>query len=403
MNTIRRYENRDRDDIVRIWQEVGWIDDSEREARGLEALLDGGDALVGEIDGEPECCVHRLRGRMRYLGADLPLSVVSAVTTSRIARRRGLATEMTGRLVLDAAADGAALAVLGMFEQGFYERFGFGSGSYTQRFNFDPGTLEVSPPTQRVVRLSPDDAAELHDLMQRAERSHGGVCIDDPSFLAAQLHFHDELVALGIRSSEGRLTGAVAGTARSSSHADLETFIAETPDDAIELFGLIKDLSDQWLTVEVEQPPGFQLQDLIDQPIRQRRQRRQMHGAPFHDAVAWWQVRILDLEACWSRVPWRTEPRAVVLRVTDPLGPDESTNLTGDWTVHLGPRTTVERGASPDLPVLSGGIGPISRLWLGVRSATTLARSTDLDAPDDVLVALDAGLGLPTPEPGVYF
>ncbi len=45
MSTIRPYENRDRDDVVRIWREVGWIDDSEREAGGLEALLDGGLAL----------------------------------------------------------------------------------------------------------------------------------------------------------------------------------------------------------------------------------------------------------------------------------------------------------------------------------------------------------------------
>src|SRR5690606_31344423 len=105
---------------------IHWIDDSDRMARALEVFLDGADAVVGVLDGEAEALVHRTPGVIRYDDRDLPLAAITAVTTSVIGRNRGLATRLTRASVAEGARAGAAVAALGMFEQGFYDRFGFG-------------------------------------------------------------------------------------------------------------------------------------------------------------------------------------------------------------------------------------------------------------------------------------
>ena len=65
---------------------------------------------------------------MRYLDETLPFSCITGVTTSRVARKLGLAGKLTAVAVAHEAADGAAVVGLGMFEQGFYNRLGFGNG-----------------------------------------------------------------------------------------------------------------------------------------------------------------------------------------------------------------------------------------------------------------------------------
>ncbi|HUW03372.1 MAG TPA: GNAT family N-acetyltransferase [Acidimicrobiales bacterium] len=403
MTSIRPYEAADLDAITRIWREIGWIDDSEANAAGLERFLDGGNAVVGDIDGTAECLVKTSAGRMRYLDADLTATFVMAVTTSRVARRGGLATTLTAQELIHAARDGAQVAALGMFEQGFYDRFGFGTGSYEHRFKFDPSTLRVPVPDRPTVRITFDDAADVHQLTQRAARRHGGFVVDEPGWADAELRFLDKFVGLGLRASDGRLSAVLAGSAVGSDHADVAMFVAETPADALDLLGVIKGLSDQWITVKMVEPPGIQLQDLIDRPLRQRTMAWRETGGAFQTALGWWQMRILDLVSCVRRIRWIGEPLQLVLRLDDPLGPDEDTNLSGDWVMSLGPDPDIERGTAADLPVLSAGISSFSRLWLGVRSATTLSQSTDLGGPESLLESIDRGLVLPRPEPGMYF
>ena len=134
---------KDKDAVHRIWLEIGWIDGSEKQKEAVDIFLSGGRAFVAELNGDAECLAASMPGAIQYLAEDLKLSVVTAVTTSRIARKQGLAKRLTAKLVAADAAAGAQIAALGMFEQGFYNQLGFGTGGYEHQVSFDPAQLQI--------------------------------------------------------------------------------------------------------------------------------------------------------------------------------------------------------------------------------------------------------------------
>ena len=134
---------KDKEAAHRIWREIGWVDDKDDEA-AMDIFLSGSRVLVADINDTAESLVLSMPGHMRYLQEDLSFSAVAGVTTSRIARRQGLAAKLTAKLIADDVADGALVSGLGMFEQGFYNRLGFGTGSYEHWFHFDPTQLMVA-------------------------------------------------------------------------------------------------------------------------------------------------------------------------------------------------------------------------------------------------------------------
>lgn len=404
MAEIRAYDEADHEAVVRIWKEVGWIDD-DSQADALAAFLRNGSALVATIDGEAEVLTHRTPGSIRYVDRDLSLCAVTAVTTSRVARKLGLASRLTGQLLADAAAEGAAVAALGMFEQGFYDRLGFGSGSYEHVLTLDPSLLDVEVPDRPPVRLTAADAKELHELNLRRHRTHGGISLDSPTAFEAELSWLEKGFGLGFRADDGRLTHALYGEGKEENVAAVEHLLYETPEQCLELLGLIRSLGDQWIHVTMPEPTVVQLQDLTSSPMRQRSLRRRT-DTPAHTAVAWWQARILDLPACVAARSWPGEPVRFVLRLTDPLSARDDVawdGVAGDWTVTLADESGAEPGAVDGLPVLTSGIAAFSRLWMGVRPATSLALTTDLDGPTELLADLDRAFSLPPPHPGLYF
>ena len=70
---IRPYDSAlDLDQVLRTWMEVGWIDSPDKRG-ALEAFCDAANVEVGLIDGEAECNVHWVPGRIRYQQTDLGL------------------------------------------------------------------------------------------------------------------------------------------------------------------------------------------------------------------------------------------------------------------------------------------------------------------------------------------
>ena len=130
--------DRDLDAAKRVWKEVGWVR-SIGEAGWLADFLDGSDCVVARVDGEAECVVVCANGSIRYEefpdnATDLSMCAVTAVTTSHVARRLGAARRLTALSLAEQAQSGAEVARLGMFDQGFYETVGFGTGNYVNRF-----------------------------------------------------------------------------------------------------------------------------------------------------------------------------------------------------------------------------------------------------------------------------
>ena len=57
--TIRLYDHdKDRAAAVRIWREVGWIDD-ENDEKGFDAFIASGRSLVGALDGPGDLSYHQ--------------------------------------------------------------------------------------------------------------------------------------------------------------------------------------------------------------------------------------------------------------------------------------------------------------------------------------------------------
>ena len=404
---VRDYHDDDLPSVTRMWREIGWIDhDSEREAEALGHFLQIGSARVGVVGGDAECLVHRTPGTIRYDHDDLPLCAITAVTTSTVARNLGLASRMTGEAIAAGAIDGAAVAALGMFEQGFYDRFGMGTLAYVDFVSFDPAKLRVESARRSPVRVTRDDWAEVAGLMARRSRRHGGVALDPPEVLRVELLWvSDPYLGFGFRGDDGRLTACIIGT-NTGEHGPFKVQLLayEDADDLRDLLGLLRSLSAQLHQVRMIEPAAIQLQDLIDRPIRGTEPGDPEHR-DWHVAGAWYQLRILDLPACIAARTWPGEPVSFDLVLTDPLTEADVdwAGLAGEHSVTVGDPSTVQAGHRGDLPVLRASVGALSRLWFGVRPATGLAVTDDLDGPPELLAALDGALVLPPPLPELSF
>ena len=79
---------------------------------------------------------------------------------------------------------------------------------------------------------------------------------------------------------------------------------------------------------------------------------------------------------------------------------DESVSwrgVAGDYVVELGPQSSAVLGTDDRLPTLDATVGAFTRLWLGVRPATGLAATDDLNGPVALLDQLESVLRLPAP------
>lgn len=397
-------DTRDLASVTRMWREIGWIDSSDGQAAGLRTFLANGEGMVADVDGEAECLVQRARGTVRHGAVDLPLCVIAAVTTSHVGRRQRLATTLLVDALRTAASGGAAVATLGIFEQGYYDRFGFGTSTYQHRLTFDPATLQVPPPDRRPVRIGAGDMEELHGLMVRRHRGHGSVVVDAPRWFAPEWAWFVQPFGLGFRADDGRLTHALVGS-MGGEHGPYQVSILahEEPHQLRELLGLLRTLGDQVNRITVDdEPAGVQLQDLLREPMRQRRVARLSGGSgSLHEGVANQQDRILDLAACIAAVRLRTPDVRFNLRLRDPIAEiGDWSGIGGEHTVHLGPCSSVSPGHDRSLPVLDASVGAFTRLWLGVRPASGLAVTDDLAGPAELLEALDEAFRLPPPRAG---
>ena len=407
---IRTYEpERDREAARRIWRETGWVEGKEQEET-LDLFLEAGRVLVADLGGEPESLVASAPGAIRYLDEDLPFSAVTAVTTSRIARKRGLARRLTAELLARDAADGALLSVLGIFEQGFYDRLGFGSGSYDHYVSFDPAHLTVDRQPRLPTRLTKDDGAKVHAALLARHRGHGGCNLMPESLTVAEMRWAKGGFGLGYPDGpDGELAHLLWASAKDASGPySVRAMAYRTREQFLELMALIQSWSDQVHLVRMHEPAGIQLQDLLAQPLKHRRVSRRSEFESATSAGAHWQARVLDLPGCLERTHLRGAPVRFNLALTDPveaLLPADAPwrGLAGNYVVTLGPSSGAQSGADPGLPTLTATVNAFTRLWLGVRPATGLAVTDALSAPPDLLDALDATLRLPPPQPDWEF
>jgi hypothetical protein len=351
-------------------------------------------------------------GVIRYQDIDLPLCTVTAVTTSRVGRKQGFASVLTARALRAGAEAGAVVAALGVFDQGFYERVGFGPGPYEHLVSFDPASLDVTHvPYRRPVRLTTEDVDEMHAALRTRHRSHGSVVIDAVSQLAAELAWTEQAFGLGYRDETGRLTHFFFGTAKGE-HGPyrIDHFAYEEPHQLLELFRLMRELGDQVTTVRMFEPAELQLQDLMTTPLRLRRQTARSEHATTSDALSLFQYRILDLPQCVAARRWVGPEVRFNLELSDPAPDVLARNdevgwsaAAGAYVVTIGATSSAAPGSDPSLPSMTASVGAFTRVWLGCRRASSVALTDAVDAPPALLAALDEALALPIPHPGWQF
>ena len=402
---IREYnQERDLAAVQRIWREIGWVSSDE----GAECLVDFlavGRSLVAALDGggEAECLVHAVPGAMRYQDGDSPICAITAATTGRVARRQGMALRLTARQLAASALDGAEVAVLGVFDQGFYDRLGFGTGSYDHFFRFDPATLLMDAGFRPPQRLGPADWRAVHGAMLARRRGHGGCVLHPPEVMQAELNWRPNGFGFGYWEG-GALSHclwlAVAEGALNQGPYSVQMLAYQRPEQLLELLAVLRSLADQINLVEMNEPQDVQLQTLLRQPFRNRRLTRNSDFAAHHQAAAWWQLRVLDVAACVARRRWPGEAVRFNLTLTDPLPsflPDGPwRGCQGDYRIAIAENSVAEPGRSPGWPTLRASVNAFSRLWFGVAPASSLAITDALQTDDPALLPrLDEALRLP--------
>jgi len=409
---IRRTDAaKDQQAIARIWREVGWIDEDEHEKQ-FEHFLKDAFGLVAEIRGEPEVSVTGHKGRTRYLQTDLPMWGVTSVTVSRVARKQGLAGTLTARSLAEGARRGCTLAMLGMFDQGFYDRVGFGTGSYERFISFDPASLTVTGAPRPPQRFDAGHYEQLHRGLLSARHDHGASWFEEPNTIRAEMGWTKNPFGLGYFSDDGSaLTHSIWGEAKGE-HGPYQIYFYSYRDDEelLELLRVIKSLGDQVHAVRMKEPPGIMLQDFVRQPFKQRRQTSKGAFEASHNAVAFWQLRILDMESAIAACRGSTELDLTV-ELSDPvaefLEDDEDwRGVAGVWKLHLGSTSEAkrigDRGSATE-PALRCDVGSFSRLWIGSATARSLAMQGKLHADAQTIDALDAYFRLPEPHPWLDF
>ncbi|MEN6344841.1 MAG: hypothetical protein ABFE16_06005 [Armatimonadia bacterium] len=403
---FRKYDGtRDLEAARRIWRETGWLGKDREHVMDLE--LEGTDGFVADLNGEAECLVLTAPGRLMYQQEELPYLHVNGVTTSRVARKQHLASGVTAGAVAQGAAEGALVAALGMFDQGFYNRLGFGSGAYTNQFSLDPAHFTVTETPRVPRRLTADDWEAVHASRLARRPAHGACSLDRPALTHVPMLWGDTAFGLGyFDGPQGELTHHFWCHAKNAARGPYEVtwIVFQTREQFRELIAVLKSLGDQVRLITLREPPGIQIQDLLEHPFREYESRDKGRFELGTHAVAWWQMRMLDLPGCLARthlpcgeVRFNLQLSDPITKYLDPQSPWQG--VAGDYVVTLGAESGAEPGQDANLPSLQTTVNAFTRLWLGVRSASGLAFTDELVAPEGLLQSLDAVIRLPLPHP----
>lgn len=405
MSRFRSYDPvKDKEAVHRIWRETGWLEDGQEEA--MDIFVEASRTSIADIDGEAECIVLTVPGSIRYLEEDLPFCCIASVTTSRIARKQGLAKKLTAESVAREASEGALVAGLGMFEQGFYDQLGFGTGPYEHWVAFDPASLTIETEPRIPKRLMKDDWEKVHESRLRRQRRHGACNIDSPKGTKAEIGWDKKAFGFGYFDSQGELTHHIWFATKQVEHGPYEVrwMAYRSKEQFLELMALIKNLGDQVRLIIMREPADIQLQDLMSKPFRGRQVTEKSTFENRINASAYWQMRILDLEGCMKKTHHSGEEVSFNLSIKDPIENvlDKDApwrGIAGEYVVILGSHSRAQRGKDRKLPVLKASVNAFTRMWLGVRPASGLAVTDDLSGPEQLLRSLDRILSIPEPHP----
>ena len=400
---IRAYKPDDLEHSLRIFREIGWMDGKDSDKDVFKAYIDGGNSLVADLNGEVEVFVVTRSGCCKYLEDDIPFSAVTGVATSRVARQLGLAGRVTAMAIAESAKNGAAMTILGIFDQGYYEKFGYGNTVNHRISTIDPSQLKVPRLSRSPKRLSKNDAKAMHECRCRRKRYHGGCNLNGSGETKATTIWQEHGFGLGFENENGMLTHFLWIEPKGEHGPYNVCFTGwETHEQFIELLSVLNSLSDQIHGVRMADPPRLQLQDFLTRPHATRRARK---GGDFDINVVsqiWMQCRILDLPVCVGAMKCCGPPVSFNLELTDPIEkylPEESSwrGISGNWIIRIGEDSSATLGSDPALQTASCTVNDLSRIWFGSSTAESVSVTGDFRSDPELIQAIDRVVCIPTP------
>lgn len=394
----------DRKSVHRIWEECGWLTDDKKRKDSADAAIGAGRAFVYDHRGSAESLVTSATSHLHYNGTILKHAAITSVTTSRIARNLGAASGTLAYTLAKEAESGFATSGLGVFEQGFYNRLGYGSGVYENVISFDPAWLIDLPAPAIPQRFDARNYKLIHQARLARRKSHGAIDLLPPELTRADMIKLKNTFCIGYKSGKSISHCVVIFcTDVNEGPYRVMCLVYQNFAQLRELLSLIKGLSDQVRQVRLREPKGIQMQDFLQKPFQLQSVSRKGQFEAGVRAFAYWQIRILDLEQCISAMKCPEEVD-FNLSIEDPVEqylPVKSAwkGCGGTYTVSLGRSSSIKEGASNGLDTLNTTIGDFSRYWLGVLSAEALNVTGLFDGPECLLEKLDAANVLPSPDP----
>jgi predicted acetyltransferase len=399
----RKYnKEKDLDHVFRILNEIGWVDDK-KNSHYLNDFIPKGNALVTELNGEAEAMVVSSDGTIQHLENQLKLSAITGVTCSLVARKQQIAGKLTAtRIALD-AEKGAEVSALTIFDQGFYDKLGFGTSSYSNIVEFNPGELTLKGRHRVPKRFTKDDLTKIHNSRLNRMKVHGQVTLPEYTTYT-DLSDEKKRILLGYENEKGEITHMmnIWGKGRENGPFWVNWMVYQNIDQLKELLLLLKSMSDQIFQIGLIEPHVLQFQDILRTPFKNKDITAKSKYRNMIRSSAYAQFRILDLEKCLAKtsLPQIPEEIRFNLELTDPIEKfiPESCNwkgISGNYCVTFGEFSGAVKGCKENLPTMKTDVNSFTRLWLGHRNATQLSLFDNFEAPQELIDKLDKYLCLP--------
>ncbi len=399
----RKYNPRkDKEAVHQIWYDCGWIQQGYPDP--MDVLIEKARTIVADVDGWPECLVASYFGDIRHFDEELKFSAIAGVTTSLLARKQKLAAGLTAAKISEDVRDGALVAGLGMFEQGYYDKLGFGTGVYDHIQFFAPSSLNVTVKPRIPIRLGHKDWKRMHKARLNRRRRHGSLNMHIPESTRWEMIKDKNAFGLGYTDAKGNLTHFIwiSGRGKERGPFFIMCIAYQNFEQFRELMALVKSFGEQIVTMRMIEPPDIQFQDLLTRPIRHRNMTYKGEEENRNSAIAWWQIRICDLAGCLKKTHFDGNDVKFNLELHDPIKKYLDSGfkwrgISGDYTVVLGSKSSAKKGLTKGLPKIRTTVNAFSRLWLGLRSATALTATDTFSAPAGLITRLDNLIKTPAP------
>jgi predicted N-acetyltransferase YhbS len=317
-------------------------------------------ALAAVEGGETLAVAAAIPMRQNVRGLVLPMAGVASVTSSPVARRRGLVRELMGRLLPAMVEQGCVVSALYPFRPSFYERFGYVGVPQGRKVTFAPEGLaplvKAAVPGSVVWEPMARGFAELRKFSVGLLGGRHGFAVF-PDSRAEMMRDHSETWVVCARDADGRTVGAASyRITEYGGELACETFLYDGVVGRTLLLQYFARHVDQVRTVSVPVAPD-ELPELWGTDLTVEAVGRV--ALPGRTGP---MVRVLDLPACAGMA---VGVGRMVVQVEDPY-------VGGRWALGgEGGRLTVERTSSE--PDATMGAAGLSALLYGVLQPEELA------------------------------